>query len=81
MTDKKTGNVADKHPSSVSDSAGALKPCPFCGGPGRVSNRRNGDLMQARWCVFCKGPVECGAEMGFYDTKAEAVSAWNRRAT
>lgn len=64
------------------DKLAELRPCPFCGAWGA-------ELM-----VFCdpeegadnSGPsrrVQCGGcnvEAPFYDTRAEAIAAWNRRA-
>ena len=45
-----------------------VKPCPFCGGDSRVS--------------LCKEMVQCdncNTTTDVYDTKKEAVEAWNRR--
>lgn len=47
-----------------------LKPCPFCGGEARFAN------TDENW-IAC---VDCGAETTFFDTKEEAIEAWNRRA-
>lgn len=57
-----------------------LRECPFCDGPGRVKNDARNSPMKARWYATCRGPVECGAEMGFYESEVEAAAAWNRRA-
>lgn len=47
--------------------------CPFCGGEATIDNA--GGKYQA-WCKHC-----CCIHMGeFYNTEAEAVAAWNRRA-
>ena len=51
-----------------------LKPCPFCGGEAEayVSPAKDG------WnYVFCK---KCQTSVDNYDTAAEAIEAWNRRA-
>ena len=51
-----------------------LKPCPFCGEQEFISVR-NGMNAVAAWVICnncgCYGPTE--------DTKAEAITAWNRR--
>lgn len=50
-----------------------LLPCPFCGGEATIDNA--GGKYQA-WCKYC-----CCIHMGeFYNTEAEAITAWNRRA-
>ena len=41
-----------------------LKKCPFCGGEAEI------------FWVICK---ECTAETKDFDTKEEAIEAWNRR--
>jgi len=51
-----------------------LKNCPFCNSNGiDLSSIRNRDDM---WFVEC---VECGATFPCFDSKAEAISAWNKR--
>lgn len=52
-----------------------LKPCPFCGGT-------NIDCLEAGfrtgvWFVQCD---ECYATFPDFDSEAEAIKAWNRRA-
>ena len=46
-----------------------LKPCPFCGGEAEFYE------FTCFW-VSCK---DCWCETFTYDTKQEAVEAWNRR--
>lgn len=52
-----------------------LKPCPYCG---------NYPLLRqdaSEWRVECIGEgCECLPSTWFYDTKEEAIEAWNRRA-
>ena len=51
-----------------------LKPCPFCGGEASIAKGHDGELLP--W-VMCR---ECGAETYCFDSVAEAIEAWNRRA-
>ena len=48
-----------------------LKPCPLCGGEAAMIT---GALDTPR--VYC---TRCRCNTGGYKTKAEAVSAWNKR--
>lgn len=50
-----------------------LKPCPFCGGKGKVWTGQFGHYFYGE----CEN---CGVETAKYDTKAEAIIAWNTRA-
>lgn len=54
-----------------------LKPCPFCGGePMRLM--RTYTMPSETYLVYCQ---DCNAEGQPCRTEAEAVEAWNRRAT
>ena len=62
-----------------------LKPCPFCGGEAEII-KPHGQKIDTRTmpyrvalAVVCKN-MECGANMGNWYERAEAVAAWNRRA-
>ena len=62
-----------------------LLPCPFCGKKvagiyhdNPYSPDRFGDMMVSICCFVFDGG--CGASSGWYDTKADAIAAWNRRA-
>ena len=51
-----------------------LKPCPFCGSK-NISCEEGGKHV-GLWFVQCE---ECWATFPHFDTKEEAISAWNRR--
>lgn len=59
-----------------------LKMCPFCGGKAKVrsEDRKKG---KAYW-AYCAEPIETGCDVRpvtcKFDTKEEAIEAWNRRA-
>lgn len=50
-----------------------LKSCPFCGGE-NIDFFSQGAIA---WFVQCD---DCGATFPHFDSKAEAIEAWNRRA-
>lgn len=52
-----------------------LKSCPFCGGEAYVVERWTGG-----WSIECDTPF-CPCDFAIYDVKAEAIKAWNMRAT
>lgn len=59
----------------------ALKPCPFCGGEAKTTEKRFGVPKKWRilWGVYCDG--DCGT---FFDcrepSESKAIAAWNTRA-
>ena len=53
-----------------------LKTCPFCGGEAEVMNGCACYEPDDYW-IRCK---KCEAETRIYDSEAEAIAAWNRRA-
>ena len=59
-----------------------LKLCPFCGGKAmyfyRESKDSHGWSYEVDHGVSCNS-IDCYANMGTYETKEEAISAWNRR--
>ena len=61
--------------------ADTLKPCPLCGSGARVYDDGAGCLDSVpAWIVVCDDEDGCGCETAFFDTRDEAVAAWNRRA-
>lgn len=48
-----------------------LKPCPFCGGEAALFEQN----CDRPWHVLCY----CGGRVGWFETKQEAIEAWNRR--
>lgn len=57
-----------------------LLPCPFCDGEAALDSVEVMDdhVVSDRYYVFCFG---CFAESANLATEAEAIAAWNRRAT
>jgi Lar family restriction alleviation protein len=54
-----------------------LRKCPHCGDTDSLAVMIDTDIYGGtRYGVECS---ECGANGGFYDTRAEAVAAWNTR--
>ena len=54
-----------------------LKPCPFCGGEAETK-RHKFFVGSDTYGVVC---TKCEARTSqFFDTQAEAIEAWNRRA-
>lgn len=55
-----------------------LKPCPFCGGDLLVVNDRgDGGCEPLLYRPQCQ---KCGVGLGGFNTRAEAIATWNRRA-
>mgnify|MGYP002521701163 CR=1 FL=1 len=65
-----------------------LKPCPFCGGSAKVMHMDVGDHADGSpwmvWAVWCDDDLNAEYSHGHYidnyETRDEAVEAWNRRA-
>ena len=61
-----------------------LKPCPFCGAPVDEVDR-NSNYPRDRcdyYAVYCEHYNKCpldGEPCGSFDTKWEAIAAWNKR--
>jgi len=47
-----------------------LKPCPFCGGDAEVNE------IDDEYLSSCS---ECSANLGFFETEHDAITAWNTR--
>lgn len=58
--------------------SGPLKPCPFCGS---AIVAVDDNAMHGWWCpewiAWCRN---CAARTARFDSKDEAIAAWNRRA-
>jgi Lar family restriction alleviation protein len=52
-----------------------LLSCPFCGGEAETFNPFG--TSDGTWTVLCS---ECASSVGFEQTEAEAIAAWNTRA-
>ena len=53
-----------------------LKPCPFCGGTD-LYIYIDGEEFLRDFEVYC---AECGGQVSYFGTEADAIAAWNRRA-
>ena len=51
-----------------------LKPCPFCGGAGRILTH----LTEDKFTIECLG---CGMRLRWFGSGEEAMESWNRRVT
>ena len=69
-----------------------IKPCPFCGGKYTVNLSDCSECFLCadeppcdgcnlkKYLIVCNMDIGgCGAASGLYDTKEEAIKAWNRR--
>jgi Lar family restriction alleviation protein len=48
-----------------------LRKCPFCGGEAETYS-----YYFNEWYIGCR---ECSCDLGVFDTKEEAIEAWNKR--
>ena len=56
-----------------------LKPCPFCGGEVVQHHATSEELcIDLGYRFFCE--KLCCMQVKYYETKEEAIEAWNRRA-
>ena len=55
-----------------------LLPCPFCRSEASALTDNHGGTPPAVWIVACR-KRGCGAEVGFFPSKEEAIAAWNHR--
>ncbi len=57
-----------------------LKPCPFCGGNGKIEQDHYAG--KTTYLPMCENYNNgCwGMQENWFDTEAEAIAAWNRRA-
>ena len=53
-----------------------LKPCPFCGGKAKTHHYSTTVISYGIY-VMCK---DCMTSSKYYDTKRQAIEAWNKRA-
>ena len=58
----------------MKEQTNKLKPCPFCGSSDLWID--GGEYLN-NFEVVC---TKCGGRIGYFDTKADAIAAWNRRA-
>ena len=57
----------------MKEQTNELKSCPFCGGSDLWID--GGEYLNS-FAVIC---THCGGRIGYFDTKADAIAAWNRR--
>lgn len=55
-----------------------LLTCPFCGSQAHISTDDGGDSGIETYTVICDG---CSCDIGWFDTKKEAIDRWNTRVT
>lgn len=56
-----------------------LEPCPFCGSEA-IFETYGEKLPNYGIAVRCGNVLKCGCRFEFWDTKTQAIKAWNRRA-
>ena len=69
-------------PDKFSRKTPELKICPFCGSRwsgGRVYFNDTVLEKEDKWEIYCDGGEGCAANTKKYNTKEEAVEAWNKR--
>lgn len=76
----KWSDIKDKYKQQLvkEHKHGRMKPCPFCGGEGRLQAViTESRINQDDYFVKCR---ECGAStMKYFSKQKEAIAAWNRR--
>ena len=60
-----------------SDTMTELRKCPFCGGEAKIYRRQLNWLLDDYKVECCS----CCCSTDIYDTKQEAIEAWNKRVT
>ena len=80
QADRRTGFGIVSTPEAASVGTPELLPCPFCDGEAVVTTDEYAGLPPAIWVVVCHAPTLCGAEVGFFPSKEQAITAWNTRA-
>lgn len=58
-----------------------LLPCPFCGGESRIREYKDVEFLIHNADCFMVQCDRCGCGTSYEATKAEAIAAWNRRAS
>lgn len=71
----------------MTDDLAAIEPCPFCGGDGSAEGKvQYSPSYEAFWAdgsrittAYFANCVRCQVQSHHYQTKAEAIAAWNTR--
>ena len=56
------------------------KTCPFCGGHDSEVYEHYGESAGIQYGGYYPECTVCGCRLGYYETREEALKAWNRRA-